>query len=288
MELDKTQAEMHSRSSDLITANETIMSLQNQLTTAQNRLVEALQTQLHNRDQIQNTTTRRPLLKDPSRFAGDQKDSRKRYDAFLDWKNKILLRWRQDSHEFPTQFSRILHASSLLEGSASHGIQTELQVVLDNEHDDTIWPWKTGGAFLEALNTRYNTVDLQMLAEQRLQTLSQSDEFAIYADFINEFQQLADRAGWDNSLRVFHLQTKVNRKMREAIGVQAKVPAKNDLSGWLELLRELATRREQGLSPLLLGRLIIQVEGRLRLLTLRTTAPATIPVPTRAVVNPWT
>jgi hypothetical protein len=238
-------AEREAVQADLVAANDDNVTLQNQLATAQSKLVKALEAQLQNQAPTTHPIARKALMKDPDRFTGEEKDAIKRHDAFVDWKDKVLLRWRQDSHDFPTEFSKILHASGLLTGRASQGIQAELRRVLDNEDDDAEWPWKTGTELLDALTAKYNTLDLQLNAEQRLHNLTQSNEFSLYADFINEFQQLADRAGWSDTVRIFHLQNKVNRKMRDAIGVQMVLPAKDDLPGWLRALRTLATRKEQ-------------------------------------------
>ena len=117
--------------------------------------------------------------------------------------------------------------------------------LLEHKDDPGAWPWATGNAFLRDLTAQYDTVDHRADARQRLHNLTQSGDFASYADFINEFTQLANRAQWDNSMRIHHLQQKVNRRMRDAVGVQAEVPADDDLREWLKLLRNLATRKEQ-------------------------------------------
>jgi hypothetical protein len=191
------------------------------------------------------TSGRKALMKDPARFAGEEKEARKRHDAFADWKTKIQLRWSQDTQDFPTEFSRIVHAAGLLQGRAAQGIQTNLVTLLEHKDNPSAWPWATGDAFLRDLTAQYDTVDHRADARQRLHNLTQSGDFTSYADFINEFTQLANRAQWDNSMRIHHLQQKVNRKMRDAIGVQAEVPADDDLGEWLKLLRNLATRKEQ-------------------------------------------
>ena len=96
-----------------------------------------------------------------------------------------------------------------------------------------------------AVAKTHDTVDVSSAAKQRLAGLFQKDEFARYADFIAEYILLARQAKWDDGMTIFNLQSKVNNKIRTAIGMQAKVPADNDLPGWLELVRDLATRKEQ-------------------------------------------
>ncbi|KAB5513450.1 hypothetical protein GE09DRAFT_1267065 [Coniochaeta sp. 2T2.1] len=104
-------------------------------------------------------TSNRRIVKDPPTFSGDEKDSRKRYDQFLNWMSQVQLCWAEESSDFSSKRSKILHASGLLGGSANQSIRD---------------------AFLK-------------------------NEFANYADFLNEFQLLADRAEWANSVRVFYL-----------------------------------------------------------------------------------
>lgn len=248
-ERDAAYAEAEARGAEAIEANKAVSSLQTQLLTAQQQnqveIIKALQAQAQNPQQLIATTTRKSLMKDPTRFTGEEKDASKRHDAFTNWKSKILLRWRQDSQDFPDEFTKILHASGLLDGRASQGIDSDLRKVLDSEDDDSNWPWKTGEEFLNSLDKKYNTVDVRGEARQKLHKLMQADDFAVYADFITEFLRLADRAGWDNEMKVYQVKHKVNGKIREAISVQATVPDDDDLDGWLTLLRNLATRKEQ-------------------------------------------
>lgn len=159
------------------------------------------------------TAPRKSVMKDPERFTGADKDSLKRHEAFSNWRSKIRLRWELDSHDFPTEFSKTLHGAGLLDGRASQGVESEVQTILSNRDDPSRWPWATGDAFIAALERKYDTLDVKQAARRSLETLQQEGDFALYADFITEFQQLADRAKWDDNTRVARQVSRPDRRI---------------------------------------------------------------------------
>lgn len=220
--------------------------LTKQIGTLRDRLSEsqvACATALANAGQQRPTTTK-SLAKDPKAFDASEKDATKRNTEYENWRSKILIRWTQDSHEFPDELKKVLHIGSLLTGSAWQGVQKGVTAILDNPTDQSKWAWTSGLALLSALDNTYRNFDAAAEAEKRLTLLSQKDEFSVFTDFITEFVPLCDRAEIDDATRVRYLRAKINTRIRKATVMQNPQPARDDWPGWLQLVSSLAKNIE--------------------------------------------
>lgn len=189
-------------------------------------------------------SSRKSLAKDPEPFAASDKDSaEKKCEKFKNWKQKIVIRWTQDDHQFPTEFQKILHAAGLLEGTAYRGIANAINFIVNNSTNQASWQWPTGEAMLEELTGKYEVVDTAVKAEGEMELLHQS-KFKAYSDFITKFIELSDMLSMDDAEKVRKLKKKLNDNLRSAIRVQVDQPEPNNWPKWLKMINKLASNEE--------------------------------------------
>jgi hypothetical protein len=51
-------------------------------------------------------------------FSASEMDAAKRFDMYVTWRGKLMLKLSQDAHLFPTAVSRIMYVSGRLDGEA--------------------------------------------------------------------------------------------------------------------------------------------------------------------------
>lgn len=181
----------------------------------------------------------------PDRFDGAETDATKRTMEFRTWRQQVEARVGAQPKNYDTDYRKILYASSLLKGAAATGASLGVSRVLDNPDDPTKWDWKTLTEFMNFLARKYANIDVVAQAELALAKLTQSKEHSKFNDFLTEFTNLSDVAGWDNARRVREFRQKVSKQIREGLNVQIKgVPDLNDFTGWVEMAQTLATNQE--------------------------------------------
>lgn len=191
------------------------------------------------------TAPKRSIAKDPAPFKATEKDASKRHVEYQNWRSKIMVRWAQDSHEFPDEYKKILHIAGLLDGQAYQSIHKGISTIIEYPQDHTKWAWVTGADLVKVLDKTYSNLDVTAEAEKKLSTLEQKDDYKNFSDFITEFMCLCDRADLDDGTRVRFLRAKVNTRLRKAIANQVNQPERADWSGWLDLTSKLAKNIEQ-------------------------------------------
>lgn len=195
-------------------------------------------------DAVEGGSRRRTTGTNPDKFTGEEKDARKRYIEYKNWRNHIMMRWTDEPFLFPREMNKILHAAGLLGGDAFMSISTAIETIMENPNDDTKWSWKTGDELLKALDRKYMTLDIAAVAEQDITKLEQKEDYAKFSDFITMFESLCDQCSLDDSTKVRYLRRKVNRSIRDAIIKQPDLPGKDAYAAWVELLTKLARNQE--------------------------------------------
>jgi len=181
----------------------------------------------------------------PDRFDGSEPNATKRATEFRTWRQQVEARLGARPKDYNTEYRRILYAGSLLKGAAATGASIGLAKVTSNPDDPTKWDWKTATDFFGFLARKYANVDVVALAELALAKLMQSKEFSRFNDFLTEFTNQSDVAGWDNTRRVREFKQKVSQKIRDGLNVQiSNAPRDDDFPGWVEIAQKLATNQE--------------------------------------------
>jgi len=180
----------------------------------------------------------------PKAFSGDEKDSAKRTQAFETFELGVITRWDSYPTDFPTERSKISYINTLLEGSAAAGVHNGIKNIFANPADPTQWAWKTGMELLKHLASKYATLDMAADAERKLKLLAQEGDFARFTDFLTEYINLTDIAAWDSASCVRGLESRVSKKLQEAMALQLDTPDRDDFQGWVKMAQTLATKQE--------------------------------------------
>jgi hypothetical protein len=146
-------------------------------------------------------------------------DASKRFDMYVTWQGKLMLKLSQDVHLFPMEASRIIYMGGRLDGEVWSSLDKKVERVRLNQDNSAMWPWATEEAFVEELDKKYRTQDTVAQAQRELARLKQDGQFTIFASFISKFVTLADKAELDFPARVRALREKADKKIRDAIEV---------------------------------------------------------------------
>ena len=175
------------------------------------------------------------LSKDPPPFDGEEKEMKKRQQAYVNWKSQLKLCFAQDSAQFSSEKVKILHAVGLVRGEAYNNNSAIFDYMTSHPDDVACWTCTTSAALFTCLDRQYETLDLKLDAGIDFDQLFQRK--IPFPNFIAKFETLAYQCGKTDEQRVDALKKKISQELAEKLATLENPPAANDYRSWVKKCR---------------------------------------------------
>lgn len=175
----------------------------------------------------------RRISRDPEPFSGAEKNAIKRQEQYTSWKMQIKTNFLMDHTFFNTELAQILHISSLLAGDAHTTNKGAVQNCFESPYDARNWEYKTGDAFLAALDKQYEVVNIKQVAQREFDKLEMGKNQG-FPNFLAQFKTMSAQAGKTNEQRVDALKKKVTDEIASRYISLPNRPGDDDFDAWAE------------------------------------------------------
>lgn len=175
------------------------------------------------------------LSKDPPPFDGEEKDMKKRQQAYVNWKSQLQLCFAQDSAQFNSEKVKILHAVGLIRGEAYDNNRAIFSFMTSHPDNVASWTCSTSVALFNTLDRQYETLDLKLDAGIDFDQLFQRK--TPFPNFIAKFETLAYQCGKTEEQKVEALKKKISQELAEKLATLDNPPAANDYRSWVRKCR---------------------------------------------------
>jgi hypothetical protein len=175
------------------------------------------------------------LSKDPPPFDGEEKEIKKRQQAYVNWKSQLQLCFAQDSAQFNSEKVKILHAVGLIRGEAYDNNRAIFTYMTSHPDDVSSWTCSTSTDLFGTLDRQYETLDLKLDAGIDFDQLFQRK--TPFPNFIAKFETLAYQCGKTAEQKVEALKKKISQELAEKLATLDNPPAADDYSSWVRKCR---------------------------------------------------
>ncbi|KAI1006099.1 hypothetical protein K3495_g2121 [Podosphaera aphanis] len=173
----------------------------------------------------------RRISTDPDKFDERESDLMKRQQSYVNWKTQLRVCFGQNSSVFIHERITLLYIFGLLGGDAYENNRLYFEQFLAHPNGSIMWKWKTAEQLFAALDSQYETVNLQLDASIKFDKLYQRK--TPFPNFLATFQSLATRCGKTEEQKVEALKKKVSDEIAQQFRSLDEPPASDDVTGWV-------------------------------------------------------